>query len=439
MTPVVPLNYRVNPGGILHGRIPVPGDKSISHRALMLGALANGKTHIYGFLQGEDTQATMTALRAMGVRIDQDKDNVIIYGVGLQGLTAPGGVINLGNSGTSARLFAGLLSGQKFDSHITGDASLIKRPMRRVVEPLQLMKADISCSRGGTLPLIIHGGHRLQGMDYNLPVASAQLKSCLLLAGLYAIGKTCLHEPVATRDHTERMLQYFGGKIEKNNNTVCIHKSNGLKAQNINVPADISSAAFFMVAATIAGDSDITLEKVGINPTRSAIIHILQQMGANITLSNQQELSGEPVADIRVKASSLKGIEIPPEYVPSAIDEFPAIMIAAACASGTTVLHGAAELRVKESDRILAVTEGLRAIGIAAVAHDDGMEVTGSCIKGGMVNSYSDHRIAMSFIMAGLASEKPIVVHDCANINTSFPGFVETARIAGMDIHQVTP
>ena len=438
MTPVAPVNYRVKPGGVLHGRIHIPGDKSISHRALMLGAIANGQTHINGFLPGEDTLATMAALRAMGVKIDQDNDNVIIYGVGLRGLTAPVAVLDLGNSGTSARLLAGLLSGQNFDSQITGDASLIKRPMHRIVEPLQQMNADISCTHEGTLPLIIRGGRRLHGIDYLLPVASAQLKSCLLLAGLYANGKTCLHEQVPSRDHTERMLQQFGGTIEKNNNTICISSSN-LKAQDINIPADISSAAFFMVAATIASGSDLTLEKVGVNPTRAAIIRILQQMGADITLSNQQEFSGEPVADIRIKTSTLKGIEIPPEYVPSAIDEFPAIMIAAACARGTTVLHGAAELRVKESDRIQAITEGLQAIGIAAVAHDDGMEVTGGTINGGSVNSYTDHRIAMAFIMAGLASEQPIVVHDCANIDTSFPGFVELARTAGVDILQVNP
>lgn len=438
MTADAPVNYRITPGGKLHGRIQTPGDKSISHRALMLGAIASGNTHITGFLQGEDTRATMLALCSMGVKIDQSGDDVIIHGAGLHGLTAPPGVINLGNSGTSTRLLAGLLSGQKFDSHLAGDDSLMKRPMRRVVEPLQLMNADISCSVEGTLPLIIHGGRRLEGIDYNLPVASAQLKSCLLLAGLYANGRTCVHEPAPTRDHTERLLQYFGGKIEKNNSTVCIHKSSGLKGQNISVPADISSAAFFMVGATIAAGSDIMLEGVGVNPTRSAVIPILQQMGANITLSNQQVISGEPVADIRVKSGSLHAIEIPPEYVPGAIDEFPAIMIAAACARGTTRLQGAAELRVKESDRIRAITTGLRAIGITVVEHEDGMDVTGGNIHGGEVDSQTDHRIAMAFIMAGLVSEQPVMVQDCANINTSFPGFVDLARSAGMDIMQVT-
>ena len=433
-----PVNYCIKSRGALRGRIAVPGDKSISHRALMLGAIAHGDTHISGFLQGEDTQATMSALNAMGVKIDRDKDEFIIHGVGLHGLIAPAEAINLGNSGTSARLLAGLLSGQDFDSRIVGDASLMKRPMRRVVEPLLQMNADISCSNEGTLPLEIHGGRQLQGIDYKLPVASAQLKSCLLLAGLYANGRTCLHEPAPTRDHTERLLCHFGCEIEKINNTVCIQKSNGLSAQYVKVPADISSAAFFMVGATIAVNSDITLEKVGINPTRSAVIQILQQMGANITLSNQQEFSGEPVADIRVKASPMHAVEIPVEYVPSAIDEFPAIMIAAACARGTTRLRGAAELRVKESDRIRALTAGLRAIGITVVEHEDGMEVTGGNIRGGSVNSFTDHRIAMAFIMAGLASEQPVIVRDCVNINTSFPGFIDLARLAGMDIMQVS-
>ena len=437
MTADAPVNLRIKPGGKLHGRIQTPGDKSVSHRALMLGAIADGDTHITGFLQGEDTRATMSALQAMGVIIDQDEVDIVVHGVGLHGLTAPSTVIDLGNSGTSTRLLAGLLAGQGFDSRIVGDPSLMKRPMRRIVEPLQLMNADISCSVEGTLPLEIHGGRKLQGIDYKLPVASAQLKSSLLLAGLYANGRTCVHEPAPTRDHTERLLQYFGGKIEEHNSTVCIYKSSGLKAQNISVPADISSAAFFMIGATIAGGSDIILEGVGINPTRSAVITILQQMGANITLRNQQVISGEPVADIRVKSGPLHAIDIPAEYVPGAIDEFPAIMVAAACARGTTRLQGAAELRVKESDRIRAITAGLRAIGITVVEHEDGMEVTGGNIRGGEVDSHTDHRIAMAFIMAGLVSEQPVVVQDCVNINTSFPGFVEQARSAGMDIMQV--
>ncbi len=435
MTSVHSINYIVSPGGKLQGNIRVPGDKSISHRAVMLGAIASGRTIIHGFLQGEDTLATMAAFRAMGVEIDHQEQTVIINGVGLHGLKPSAHPLDLGNSGTSARLLSGLLAGQKFDSEITGDASLMKRPMRRVTDPLQQMNADIECSEQGTLPIRIHGGRKLKGIDYTLPVVSAQLKSCLLLAGLYAEGKTCVHESVATRDHTERMLQHFGCVVEKKNNTVCITGSTELKASEIVIPADISSAAFFMVGASIAEGSDITLENVGVNPTRDGVIRILQLMGADITLMNQRHVSGEPVADVRVRSGQLQGIEIPVELVPNAIDEFPAIMIAAACANGKTILRGAAELRVKESDRIAAIAEGLKAIGISVVTHEDGMEVTGGKISGGTVNSYTDHRIAMAFSMAALRSEQPLKVLDCANVNTSFPGYTDLARSVGLKIN----
>lgn len=432
MTSAQSINYIVTPGSKLQGKIRVPGDKSISHRAVMLGAIANGQTRISGFLQGEDTLATMAAFHALGVEIDHQKQNVIINGVGLYGLKAPANPLDLGNSGTSARLLSGLLAGQKFDSEITGDASLMKRPMRRVTDPLQQMNADIECSEQGTLPIRIHGGCKLKGIDYTLPVVSAQLKSCLLLAGLYAEGKTCVHESVVTRDHTERMLQHFGCVVEKKNNTVCITGGTELKASEIVIPADISSAAFFMVGACIAEGSDITLENVGINPTRDGVIRILQLMGADITLMNQCHVSGEPVADVRVRASQLHGIDIPVELVPNAIDEFPAIMIAAACAKGKTILRGAAELRVKESDRIAAVADGLKGIGISVETHEDGMEVTGGKISGGTVNSYTDHRIAMAFSMAALRADKPVTILDCANVNTSFPGYVDLAQAAGL-------
>lgn len=432
------INYIVVPGGNLQGKIRVPGDKSISHRAVMLGAIANGQTRISGFLQGEDTLATMAAFHAMGVEIDHQKQNVIINGVGLYGLKAPVQPLDLGNSGTSARLLSGLLAGQKFDSEIIGDASLMKRPMRRVTDPLQKMNADIECSAQGTLPIRIRGGRRLKGIDYTLSVVSAQLKSCLLLAGLYAEGKTCVHESVATRDHTERMLQHFGCEVEKKNNTVCITGDAELKASEIMIPADISSAAFFMVGASIAEGSDITLENVGVNPTRDGVIRILQLMGADITLINQRHVSGEPVADVRVRASQLRGVEIPIELVPNAIDEFPAIMIAAACATGKTILWGAAELRVKESDRIAAIANGLKAIGISVVVHEDGMEVIGGKINGGTVNSFTDHRIAMAFSMAALCSDQPVKVLDCANVNTSFPGYFELAQAAGLQINSET-
>ena len=432
-------DYIVSPGGALHGRIRVPGDKSISHRAVMLGAIANGQTSIRGFLQGEDTLATMAAFRAMGIKIDHGGEDVSIHGAGLYGLKPPAHPLNLGNSGTSARLLAGLLAGQKFDCEIIGDASLMKRPMRRVTDPLKEMNADISCSEQGTLPIRIRGGRRLQGIDYTLPVVSAQLKSCLLLAGLYAEGKTCIQETVATRDHTERMLQHFGCVLEKKNNAICIRGGSEFKASEIVIPADISSAAFFIIGASIAEGSDITLENAGVNPARIGVIRVLQSMGADITLTNQRIASSEPVADIRVRASQLHGIAIPPELVPNAIDEFPAIMIAAACASGKTVLRGAAELRVKESDRIAAIAEGLHAIGISVVTHDDGLEVTGGRIRGGTVNSHTDHRIAMAFAMAGLKSEEAIRIEDCTNVNTSFPGFIELAQIAGLNIRREIP
>ena len=433
MSPAL-INYHVHPGGTLRGRLRVPGDKSISHRALMLGAIAGGDTRISGFLQGEDTCATMAALRAMGVAIEQHSRNVLVHGTGLHGLAQPVSALDLGNSGTSARLLAGLLAGQPFDCELTGDASLMRRPMRRVIEPLRQMHADIHCTDEGTLPIRIHGGKRLQAIDYTLPVASAQLKSCLLMAGLYAEGTTCLHEPSPTRDHTERMLLHFGGGLTRNGNTVCITGGSELRAAAITVPADISSAAFFMAGACMSSGSDITLEGVGVNPTRTGIIRILRAMGADITLQNEWTVSGEPVADIRVRAAQLHGIDIPAELVPLAIDEFPAIMVAAATASGRTVLRGAQELRVKESDRILAITEGLKAVGIQCHAHEDGMEVSGGRMSGGTVNSFTDHRIAMAFAMAGLTATRPITIQDCANVNTSFPGFVELARQAGLHI-----
>lgn len=439
MNSAVPVNYVVSPGGCLHGDIRVPGDKSISHRAVMLGAIANGITRIHGFLPGEDTLATLAAFRAMGVVIDHQAQEVAITGAGLHGLRSPSAPLDLGNSGTSARLLTGLLAGQKFDTAITGDDSLRKRPMRRVIDPLQEMGAAITCSAQGTLPMQIHGGRALRGIDYHTPVASAQLKSCLLLAGLYAEGKTCVHETVATRDHTERMLQHFGVGIDQHDNAVCVTGGREFQAAEIAVPADISSAAFFMVGASIVPGADIRLLDVGINPTRDAVIHILRAMGADITLENQRDHSGEPVADIRVRHNHLRGIAIPPDRVPAAIDEFPALMIAAACAEGKTLLHGAAELRVKESDRIAAIAGGLRAIGIEVIEHDDGMEVSGGEIIGGTVNSYTDHRIAMAFAMAALRAEQPIRVLDCANVRTSFPEFPELAQTAGLNLHQEIP
>jgi 3-phosphoshikimate 1-carboxyvinyltransferase len=422
------VDFTVSAGEPLRGGLRVPGDKSISHRALMLGAIAEGRTQIEGFLDSEDTNATMNALRLMGVEIERTDNNVIsIEGVGLHGLTAPAEPLNLGNSGTSVRLFAGLLAGQAFDSQLLGDVSLMQRPMQRITDPLQQMGANICCTEAGTLPIRITGNASLKGMTYTMPVASAQLKSAILLAGLYASGKTCVREPAVTRDHSERMLAQFACVIEKDDKQICISPQ-PLRAQDISVPADISSAAFFMIAASIVPGSDLLLENVGTNPTRRAVIEILQLMGADITLEDEKDLSGEPVANIRVRHSQLNGIEIPTPLVPIAIDEFPVLMVAAAYADGETRLSQAAELRVKESDRIKAMCEGLKTIGIDVEEHQDGMCVRGGIVNGGRVDSYTDHRIAMAFSVAALAASAAITIKDCANVDTSFPGFVDSFR-----------
>jgi len=428
------IDYLVKGAGPLQGQVRIPGDKSISHRALMLAAIAEGTTHVSGFLDGADTIATMQALQAMGVVVDrQTPHELTVHGVGLHGLKHPAGPLYLGNSGTSVRLLSGLLAGQKFDSELTGDTSLSRRPMQRVVVPLQQMQADIECTEAGTLPIRIRGGRQLTGITYVIPVASAQLKSALLLAGLYASGKTCVIEAAATRDHTERMLGHFGCHIAQTDKQICL-SSQKLTARDIEVPADISSATFFMVAASITAGSDLYLEKIGVNPSRHAVLEILQAMGADITIHNQQTRSGEPVADIRVRSGNLLGITIPERLVPIAIDEFPAILIAAACARGTTRLSGAAELRVKESDRIQSMAAGLQALGIQVETSADGMIVEGGRLSGGVIDSYTDHRIAMAFTVAGLVASGPVTIQDCVNVNTSFPGFIGLLRQLGSDI-----
>ncbi len=429
------VDFVVSPSQGLHGRLRAPGDKSISHRAVMLGSLAEGVTHISGFLEGEDCLATVHACRALEVTIEGPcAGTVIIHGVGLHGWQAPAQPLYMGNSGTAMRLLAGLLAGQPFTSTLTGDASLSRRPMRRVTEPLTRMGARVDTTAAGTAPLHIHGGAALHGIDYRMPIASAQVKSCLLLAGLYAQGRTCITEPVLSRDHTERLLASFGYPLERQGNRVCLAGGGRLRACDLDIPADISSAAFFMVGASIAPAADILLEHVGVNPTRTGIITILQQMGADIALLNPRQAGGEPVADIRVRAARLRGIRIPPALVPAAIDEFPAILIAAACAAGATVLSGAAELRVKESDRIQVMAEGLQALGIAAQPTPDGLLVQGGELNGGEIDSHGDHRIAMAFAVAALRAGAPLHIRDCANVDTSFPGFVGLARQAGLDI-----
>ncbi|UFQ99142.1 bifunctional prephenate dehydrogenase/3-phosphoshikimate 1-carboxyvinyltransferase [Pseudomonas wenzhouensis] len=429
------LIFLAKPGSSLAGRIRVPGDKSISHRSIMLGSLAEGTTEVEGFLEGEDALATLQAFRDMGVVIEgPHHGRVTIHGVGLHGLKAPAGPLYMGNSGTSMRLLSGLLAAQPFDTTLTGDASLSKRPMNRVAKPLREMGAVIETGPEGRPPLAIKGGQRLTGMAYDMPMASAQVKSCLLLAGLYAAGSTSVTEPAPTRDHTERMLRGFGYPVSVEGSTVSVEAGHKLTATRIEVPADISSAAFFLVAASIAEGSELVLEHVGINPTRTGVIDILKLMGGDITLENQREVGGEPVADIRVRAAKLKGIDIPEDLVPLAIDEFPVLFVAAACAEGRTVLRGAEELRVKESDRIQVMADGLIALGVKAEPTPDGIIIEGGSVGGGEVWAHGDHRIAMSFSVASLRATAPIRIHDCANVATSFPNFLALSAEVGINV-----
>lgn len=435
--------YRVSPGGGVTGRIRVPGDKSISHRAIMLGALAEGVTEIKGFLEGEDSLATLQAFREMGVAIEgPHQGRVTVHGVGLHGLKAPSGPLYVGNAGTAMRLFAGLLAGQAFDTVLTGDASLTQRPMGRVADPLRRMGAEIDTAEGGRPPLHIHGGKALTGISYDMPMASAQVKSCLLLAGLYAEGETRVREPAPTRDHTERMLAGFGHAVHRAGDTCWLEGGGRLTAAPIDVPSDISSATFFLVAAAITPGSDLVLEHVGINPTRIGVINILQLMGADLRLSHQHEVGGEPVADIHVRYAPLTGIDIPEAQVPLAIDEFPALFIAAANAEGVTRLRGAAELRVKESDRLQAMADGLARLGVEHRLHEDGIDIVGgghaegANYGGGRIDSLGDHRIAMAFTIAGLRAREAIVIDDCANVATSFPGFIDLARRVGLTLEE---
>lgn len=423
------------PAKALSGKLRVPSDKSISHRALLLSSIADGESLLHHLLMGEDNRATMAAMQAMGVDITQVDDTTHrVSGVGLWGLSQPADPLNLGNSGTGLRLLTGLLAAQPFESRLVGDESLMGRPMKRIVDPLRKMGARIGMSLEGTPPLHLLPSQSLHGIHYDMPIASAQVKSCLLLAGLYAAGQTEIIEPAPSRDHTERLLKAMGASIECSGNTVVLHPCKKLQSQDLTVPADISSAAFFIVAATIVPKSEIVLMDVGVNPTRTGIITILNDMGADIALENEREFGGEPVADIRVRSSLLKGIEIPEEQVPLAIDEFPIIAIAAACATGKTIIKGAKELRVKESDRIAAMAEGLTRLGISVETYDDGMCIEGGIIQGGEVNSFTDHRIAMSFAIAGAVAKSPVTIHDCKNIETSFPGFVSMTNQLGLNI-----
>jgi 3-phosphoshikimate 1-carboxyvinyltransferase len=431
------LNLVSNPVHSIHGEITVPGDKSISHRSIIFGALAIGTTVIDGFLDGDDCMATLAAFKAMGVVIEGPVNNqVVIHGVGKYGLKRPNQIIDCGNSGTSMRLLAGLLSAQQFDSQLTGDESLLKRPMLRISKPLTQMGADIS-THDGKPPIIITGGKELGAIHYIMPEASAQVKSCILLAGLYAKGKTRITETGVSRDHTELMLKTFTYPICQSEQTIEIDANGECQGTNIHVPGDISSAAFFIVAATIIPGSSVLIREVGINPTRTGIIHILIQMGADITILNQRQYGEERVADLQINYSRLKGIDIPSSMVPLAIDEFPIIFIAAACADGQTTLTGAKELRLKESDRIGAMVDGLGQLGIEAHGFEDGISIKGGAMHGGVVESRGDHRIAMAFAIAGAVSSGPVTIRNCANVTTSFPTFVTTANELHFQIEDI--
>lgn len=428
------MRFKVTPSKVSDASLTVPGDKSVSHRALLLGSIASGRTEVSGFLPGDDCLATLAAMRALGVDIRQPgATEISIAGVGLNGMQAPAKDLDLGNSGTAMRLMAGLLCGQQFDSVLEGDESLSGRPMGRIITPLLAMGADIR-SREGSPPLVISATGGLQAIDYELPMASAQVKSAILLAALYATGTTRVTEPAITRDHTERMLRSMGGTVTVANGRISIAGGQTLRGCQVQIPADLSSAAFVILAALLADDADVLIENVGVNPTRTGVIDILQSMGAEISLENAQLLGNEPVADIRVRSSRLQGGLVDADLVSLAIDEFPVLFVAAAVASGKTEFKGIGELRVKESDRIAAMADGMRILGIEVDEFDNGAVVHGGRIAGGSVHSHGDHRVAMSFAVAGTIAADEVIVEDVAAVDTSFPGFQDCMASMGADI-----
>ena len=430
----MPASHRFMPAGPLTGRIRVPGDKSISHRSIMLGALAVGETRVTGLLEGEDVLATAAAMRAMGADVARDDDGTWrIHGVGVGSLLQPAGALDMGNSGTSTRLLMGLVASHPITAAFTGDASLSKRPMGRVIEPLSQMGAAFEASPGGTLPLMLRGAHPAVPIRYRLPVASAQVKSAILLAGLNTAGITTIVEPVPTRDHSERMLAGFGAKLdigeENGERVIAIHGEADLKPQGIEVPGDPSSAAFFIVAALLNEGSDLIIENVGLNPTRAGLVAVLREMGGSIEELDAREVGGEPVADLRVRHSALTGIDVDPALAPAMIDEFPVFFVAAALAQGTTKTSGLDELRVKESDRLAAMAAALTGVGARVEETPDGLIIDGtggeplSGSANGRVKTHLDHRIAMSMAVAGLSTRDGVEVDDTAPIATSFPNF----------------
>ena len=433
------LHWTVPPAAALDGEVRVPGDKSISHRAVMLGAIANGCTEVGGFLEAADTRATLAAVRALGVPVEADGRGALrIHGAGREGLRPPASPLDLGNSGTGLRLLAGLLAGQPFDATLAGDDSLSRRPMRRIAEPLARMGACVETAADGTPPLRVRGGRRLTGIAHRLAVPSAQVKSCLLLAGLYAAGRTRIQEAAPTRDHTERMLAGFGYEVERGPGEVALAGGGDLAGRRIAVPRDLSSAAFFLVGACIAPRGRIRIPGVGVNPTRDGVLRILRRMGADVRAENRRDAGGEPAADLAAGASRLRGTEIDGDLAALAIDELPALLLAAAAAEGVTVLRGAGELRVKESDRLAAMEEGLRRLGVTVEGRPDGMIVhgRGASFRAARIASRGDHRIAMAFALAGLRADGPVVIEDCANVATSFPEFAAHARAAGLAIEE---
>jgi 3-phosphoshikimate 1-carboxyvinyltransferase len=441
---MIKQRYRAGPGGKIEGELTVPGDKSISHRALMFGGIAEGETEITGFLAGEDCLATLRALQSLGVRIERRDEqlapgscgHVLVHGVGPDGLQPATGALDMGNAGTAIRLFMGLLAPQRFNSTLIGDESLMRRPMERVAAPLRSMGASIN-THDGKPPVEIHASTGMRAIDYTLPVASAQVKSAILLAALHSFGRTHLTEPAPSRDHTERMLASFGVEVLRNGATIAIEGGQSLRGTHVRVPGDFSSAAFFIVAGCLAAENGLLLRNVGVNPTRTGLIEMLRQMGADIRVHPHanNDPNGEPVADIEVRKSRLRGIKVPESLVPLSIDEFPVFFVAAACAEGETLVRGALELRVKESDRLAAMAQGLTALGVENQLLADGLWIRGTDrFGGGTIDSHGDHRIAMSFAVASLKARAPIEILDVANVATSFPGFVATARAAGLQI-----
>jgi 3-phosphoshikimate 1-carboxyvinyltransferase len=413
----------------LRGELTPPGDKSISHRALIFGCLAAGETRVQGLLQSEDVNATAAACRQLGMGMREEGGTLVLSGVGERGLVAPDSALDMGNSGTAMRLLAGVLAAQTFDSVLLGDESLSRRPMNRIVKPLRMMGATIETGEGGTPPLRIRGNPGLRGIEYDSPVASAQVKSCLLLAGLYAAGRTAVNEPLKSRDHTERMLPAFGVQLDG----VCAVRGGAqMQATSLHVPADISSAAFFLVAAALVPGSDLLLRNVGLNETRDGIVRVMQAMGADLTVENARESGGERVGDLRIRyAGRLRGTDIPASIVPALIDELPVLFALAAACEGTTRLRGAAELRVKESDRLAVMARGLEVLGVQLVEYEDGMDVTGGPVGHGTVDGAGDHRCAMSFCVLGQVADGPVTVHGCENIDTSYPSFVDHLEQVG--------